>query len=389
VTAVVDGAVLDAMRAIGDPPLDAVIAAHAKRAGEQDIGRLLGVLFRTDQLPDDEPLVHAYAAEVPAELPAGPGAAEQVRRGQRLFELLGPEILMLLGAYSLPVSYAAGDGVQVIYRARRLKDDPVRRLCDTAQMVLNVMREGELEPGRVGFRSARKVRLIHGLVRHHVRHPTGGEPWPNALGEPINQEDQAGTLLTFSAAMLHGLRRLGAEIAPEDADAYVAAWCAVGRLLGIDSALLPDTEGQAVALAGLIGKRQIRPTPEGRELTHQLIVAMAGLYPFNGYGISLMRYFLADTIFGANVAEVLDLPAANWTAWLVNARAAQKRTILHWLGRVPGAKRRRRFVAKHFAQRMIILQRPDGRVPFEVPAGLLASWKIGQRSTGPGIGPGP
>jgi hypothetical protein len=162
----------------------------------------------------------------------------------------------------------------------------------------------------------------------------------------------------------------------------VIAWSAVGRLMGIDVALLPETEAQAVALAGLIGKRQIRPTAEGRELVRQLVEAMAGLYPFNGYGVSLMRFFLADTVFGSGVAEVLDLPAANWTAWLVNARAAQKRTILHWLGRVPGAKRRRRFVAKHFAQRMIILQRPDGRVPFEVPPGLLSRWNMTRRVDG-------
>jgi uncharacterized protein (DUF2236 family) len=372
----VTGEALDRARAIGDPAVDRLVARLAARVGPSESGRLLGVLFRTDGLPREEPLVSAYLDEVP---PVEPRDPEVVRRGQRLFELLGPEILLLLGAYALPVAYAAGDGVQVIFRARKLKEEPVRRLCDTAQMVINVMREGELGGGQAGARSARKVRLIHALVRFHVQHQAGA-PWPSALGQPINQEDQIGTLLTFSAAILHGLRRLGAEIQQADADAYIVAWSAVGRLLGIEEALLPASESEAVALAGLVGKRQIRPTPEGQELARQLSAAMETLYPFEGYGNSLMHFFLGDTIFGANIAEVLQLPPVNWTRWLVRARAAQKRTVLHWLVRVPGAVTRRRFIARRFAQRMIAMRRPDGRVPFEVPPGLLERWGIAVRA---------
>jgi hypothetical protein len=237
------------------------------------------------------------------------------------------------------------------------------------------MREGALTPGESGERAARKVRLIHALIRHHVRTDRHA-PWPSEWPEPVNQEDLAGTLLTFSAAILDGLRRLGAELAKEDADAYIVAWAAVGRLLGIDAALLPMDEAAALQLARLIGQRQIRPTPEGKELVSQLAAATETLYFFKGYGNSLMHLFLRDTIFGVDVTEVLGLPPANWTARLVAARAAQKRTILHWLPRVPGAKARRRFIAKRFAQAMISMRRPDGCVPFEVPPGLLSRWGL-------------
>ena len=367
-------AALDRLRQVGDPPLDRLIDAHAARHGERDIGRLLGVLFSRAELPEDEPLIKDYEGQVPI---LALRDTEIVEHGQRVFELFGPEILLLLGASSLPAAFAAGDGVQVIFRARKLKEEPVRRLCDTAQMVLNVMREGELGPGRAGERSARKVRLIHGLVRRHVQH-LPNEPWPANLGIPINQEDQAGTLITFSVAILDGLRRLGAEPTPAEANAYIQAWSAVGRLMGIDETLLPPNEEDALALAALIGKRQIRATPEGQALMAQLAAATEALYSFKGYGNSLMHVFLKETVFGANVVEVLQLPPANWTRWLVAARAAQKRTILHWLARVPGAKRRRRFISKRFAQAMIALRRPDGRTPFEVPPGLVARWGLGK-----------
>jgi hypothetical protein len=364
---------LDRLRVIGDPPVDRLVDAHAAAHGDREISRLLGVLFGIDRLPESEALVRRYVGEVPAPMLEQPLVVEQ---GQRIFELFGPEILLLLGAYSLPAAFAAGDGVQVTYRARKLKDEPVRRLCDTAQMVLNVMRAGELGAGRAGERSARKVRLIHALVRHHLQH-VAGEPWPPAWGVPINQEDQGGTLITFSAAILDGLRRLGAEMTTAEADAYIVAWSAVGRLLGIDPLLLPTTEADALTLARLIGKRQIRATPEGRELMGQLGTAMETLYSFKGYGNSLMHFFLKDTVFGVDVTEILELPPVNWTSWLVKVRAAEKRKVLRWLGRVPGAKARRRFLAKRFAQAMIALRRPDGRIPFEVPPGLIARWGLG------------
>jgi uncharacterized protein (DUF2236 family) len=377
---------LDALRLAGDPAVDDLVAAQAARSGDQVIGRLLGRLFQHTEMPDDDPLVDAFTARFAAEARARSGGdPARVAAGQTLFELYGPEVFLILGSYSLPLAYAAGNGVQVIHRARRLKDDPIRRLCDTAQMVLNVMQRGELEPGRVGYQSARKVRLIHALIRHHVRAPAAGA-WPDAWGVPISQEDQAGTLLTFSLAPIHGLRRMGAVLTEAEADAYVYAWSAVGRLLGVHESLLPADEAAATALALQIGRRQMRATPEGSELAAQLMEAVGSLFPFPGYAVSLTRFFLQDTVFGADVASMLRLPPSNWTRWLVRLRAAQKRVVLSWLDRVPGARRRRSFVARRFAQAMIRLKRPDGAAVFALPPALAHSWGLGGGGGGGGDG---
>ncbi|MFZ5893357.1 MAG: oxygenase MpaB family protein [Myxococcota bacterium] len=362
---------IDHFRTIGDPIVDPLVRGYFE-ASPEELGRLLGQLFSTPKMPE-HPLIDAYLAQLPREELAN---AEMVGMGQELFDLYGPEVLLVLGSCSLPLAYAAGNGVQVVARARRLKDDPIRRLCDTAQMVVNVMQPGGLEPGGIGWSSARKVRLIHALVRRHVQ-ADSSFPWDSAWGIPINQEDQAGTLLTFSIGVLHGLRRMGAMITAAQGNAYVQAWGAVGTLLGVDRALLPETEAHATALAMRIGARQIRRTPEGEELSTQLLTAVDSLFPVSGYAASLSHFFLSDTAFGASVADVLAIPPPNWTRWLVRARATQKRVTLRWLESLPGAKRRRSFVARHVVQRLLLRKRPDNRAPFEIPERLKLAWRLG------------
>ncbi|NRD43298.1 oxygenase MpaB family protein [Corallococcus exiguus] len=363
---------LDKMRSVGDPVVDGLVAEHVATHGAESLDRLLGELFRTQRLPEANPLVKRYLAALPVADSVDPDAMIQ---GQNLFGLFGPEVLMVLGSYSLPLAYAAGHGVQVVYRSRRLKDDPIRRLCDTAQMVMNVMLPGELEEGGLGWIATRKVRLIHALVRRRVQ-LDAGNPWRSDWGLPINQEDQAGTLLTFSIATLHGLRRMGAPVTSAEADAYIRAWSAIGRLLGVDPSLLPSSEEEATQLALRIGMRQVRPTPEGRQLTAQLLSSVQTLFPIPGYAASLTHFFLQDTVFGKDVAEAVAMPKANWTRWLVMARVAQKRTLLHWLDWVPGARRRRSWVARYFAQRMILHKRPDADTPFEVPLAFRKLWGL-------------
>lgn len=363
---------LDALRLQTDEALDPLVAQLPASA----LGELLGVLFRSDHLPEGDARWSALLGRLPA-LPVAEPAA--IAAGQELFRLFGPESLLVLGCYSLPAAYAAANGVQVIYRARRLEDDGVRRLTETAQMVLNVMVAGGLEPGGIGARSALKVRLMHALVRQHVR--TLREPaWSAAFGEPINQEDLGGTLLTFSLLVLDGLRKIGAPVSPDAERGYYALWSHVGALLGVDARLRPANAEEALALAARIGRRQFRASGEGRHLARELVKVNDSLFPVAGYGLSLMHFFLEQTPFGVDLAHVLSLPPPNWTRLLVRARAAHKRVLLGWLPHVPGAERRRRALSGFFAQRLVLLQRPDARSPFEVPPELWQRWRLARRS---------
>lgn len=363
---------LDAARRVGDPIVDPLVLEYLSTHGPAGLDSLTAALFRTKGLPENHPLISSYLKALgDVDL----GDPWLIERGQRLFMLFGPEIFLILGSCSLPLAFAAGNGVQAIFRARRLKDDPVRRLYDTAQMVINVMQVGELAHDKIGWSTARKVRLIHALIRRDLQSdPTA--PWCDDWGMPINQEDLAGTLLSFSVAVLHGLKRIGIKFSDEEATSYVYAWSAIGRLLGIDEALLASTEEEAFVLAAQIGRRQIRATPEGKLLAEHLMAAVASLFPLPGYANSLTHYFLRDTVFGRDVAQVLDLPMPNWTRALVAVRAWQKRRILRLLDIVPGARRRRSFLARRFVQSMILFKQPNGGSPFEVPEDLAKAWYL-------------
>lgn len=370
--ATLSDAELDVFRTRTDPALDELLANVP--AGE--VGQLLGKLFRSDVIPLEDERFARLCERLPPVPVADPAV---VAAGQQLFQLFGPEILLILGCYALPAAYAAADGVQVIYRARRLKDDGLRRLTETAQMLINVMHPGGLEPGGIGARSARKVRLMHALVRRHVR--SLREPaWSPHLGEPINQEDLAGTLLTFSLVVLDGLRKIGAHVSPEAERGYFAAWDHIGQLLGIDERLRPVDSASAMAFAQRIAQRQFRATTEGQSLARDLSAVLDQLFVIPGYGTSLMRFFLDGSVFGLNLADLLALPPPNWTRHLVRTRAAQKSVVLGWLPRVPGAEGRRRAFSGFFTQRLILMQRPDKHSPFEIPPSLLAAWRLRGRA---------
>jgi hypothetical protein len=153
-------------------------------------------------------------------------------------------------------------------------------------------------------------------------------------------------------------------------------WHHVGTVLGISSRLTPETVAAAEALAVQIGQRQFRSSPEATALTRDLIAVNDSLFPVPGYGLSLMHFFLDQSVFGINLAALLELPDANWTRVLVRIRSKQKRAVLKLLNHVPGARRRRRVLASSFAQNLILLERPDKNSPFEVPRSALSRWQL-------------
>jgi uncharacterized protein (DUF2236 family) len=294
---------LDAMRLVGDPPADAAI--HAIFAGGQETA---AQAFMTHQITNAAPapsslprVLQDFLKETAAETLPDPSHLETA---QNLFVDHGPEILITLGCYALPDAYAARNGVKVLHRTAYLANRPNRRLFRTMQMVVDVMEPGGLGPRGQGIRTVQKVRLMHAAVRHHLRHDRA--EWDHlSFGVPINQEDLAGTLLTFSFLAIDGLRKLGANISIEAADAYFDAWSAVGRVLGVLPEMLPHNLEEAAELKELISRRQFAPSDEGREMTRALIVMLEKNSPplLEGIPTGLMRLFIQK-----DVADYLGIP---------------------------------------------------------------------------------
>jgi hypothetical protein len=137
-----------------------------------------------------------------------------------------------------------------------------------------------------------------------------GEPWDAAkLGLPINQEDLAYTLLTFSFIILRGFETLGLPVTRDEREAYLHCWNVTGRILGVRDDLLAWTYEDGARLYAAIQRRQARATPEGRALTASLIAGVNQRLPddaeLRAATPRLMRLLVGDAR-----AEELGLPAA-------------------------------------------------------------------------------
>ncbi|KAG8745231.1 hypothetical protein FRC12_014626 [Ceratobasidium sp. 428] len=170
----------------------------------------------------------------------------QIIRGQAFFYTYSAPILASLMHFSLAGGFASARITRVLHSVSYLvpgksgesgeysitqatNDRTFKRLTETLQMILDVMggsvalaeREGQkaaspahaLVPGEDGWRSAVRVRLLHGVARrrimerlnrHQVKPDTPSYDF-DADGYPINQEDLAATLASFSIVSIFRL----------------------------------------------------------------------------------------------------------------------------------------------------------------------------------------
>ncbi|PQA59703.1 oxygenase MpaB family protein [Siphonobacter curvatus] len=224
--------------------------------------------------------------------------------GIRLFQRHRDTITLLLGCLSLPYAYLAADGVQVLALSKRMQNDTRQRLEETGAFVFGIT-EAEAWQGKYPTAIERilNVRLIHAVVRWFCQH---SNRWNPAWGEPVNQEDMAGTNLTFSYIIIQGLRKNGIEPDEKEAEAYLHFWKVVGYLSGVPEDLLPENLREAYVLGQSIARRLFRPSPEGQQLTQALLRALEDTVPegLKTLPAAQMRFLLGD-----EYADQLALPA--------------------------------------------------------------------------------
>ena len=265
---------LDALRRRADPLADEVVAEIVAREGPGEARRLFDALIRRLEMPLGAfPSVIDDYLQATRQLPAW-ADREQVRQAQEYFLDHGPKLLFVLYFKSLPLLYCCAHGAAVLVRTSRLTHDDrslrifARRIAETGQFLIDVMTAGGLEAGGTGIQSIQKVRLIHAAIRHFV----GREDWDTATrGQPINQEDMAVTLMTFSIALTDALDQFGIEEAPPRADAFFHTWRAIGHNLGLRAELLPADRAAGRRLLARILERQSAASPAGRLLTEALV----------------------------------------------------------------------------------------------------------------------
>ena len=216
-------------------------------------------------------------------------------------------ILQLLGLLSLPYCYAAADGAKVLYQTERMYKDVQTRLEETATFIKDLMNLNAFTPEGRGIAQIFKVRIMHAAARYYILKGN----WDLNFGFPVNQEDMAGTNLSFSLIVIRGLRKMGFTISYQEQMDYIQYWSYVGALLGVNENLLPKDGKTATKLDSEITSRQFKTSEEGIELTKSLLNCFYSLNDEkqikNKEIAGFMRFLL-----GQEVSDILNLPQSTF-----------------------------------------------------------------------------
>lgn len=362
-----DRALLALLRDEMDPPADAMVEQLFRDGSVDAVNRVLGLLFRSDEpVPAGLPApVRAYL-DATGQLPAWADPA-RIALAQALFTRAGWQVAASLFCSALPQAYAAAHGAHVLTQTQGMTRHVRQRIFETAQFLFDVLDEGALAPGGRGVRTVQKVRLMHAGIRHLLLSRPSPR-WDAALrGMPINQEDLAGTLMTFSAVTLDALPRLGVDVTREEAEAWMHTWNVVGHLLGIQPRLLPRDRAEGEALMDAIRDRQWAASEDGRVLVAPLLELMQSYLPgraFDGVPAALVRHLAGD-----HCADLLGLPATDWPRTLLDVALELGGALAH-VDPTHGRSRLLAHATHLFMEGIVLAEREGKQARFRIPPAL-------------------
>jgi len=227
-----------------------------------------------------------------------------MKAGSTFFARHSARIMSLLGLLSLPYCYTAANGAMVLYLSELIRKQTTKRLYDTAVFVWKVMGPDAFGQEGSAFEEILKIRIMHAAVRYYT---IQSGKWDDSWGVPINQEDMAGTNLSFSLIVIRGLRMLGFSVSQNDQAAFIHIWAVVGYLSGLNEGLIPENAKTALHLDATIKQRQFHISTHGQELTQSLTNHILNVNKSKATAddiLGLMRYLL-----GSEIADMLAINA--------------------------------------------------------------------------------
>jgi len=230
--------------------------------------------------------------------------SQLMKLGSVFFATHAENVMSLLGLLSLPYCYTAANGAMVLYLSETIKKQTTKRLHDTALFVWGVMAPDAFAESGKAYEEMLKVRVMHAAVRYYT---LNSGKWNDAWGLPINQEDMAGTNLSFSLIVIRGLRLLGFRVNQQEQTAFLHLWGVIGYFTGLDEDLIPANSKLAHQLDLIIKKRQFVNSAHGVELTKSLTEHILRVNRSKATAseiLGLMRYLL-----GTEIADQLAIKA--------------------------------------------------------------------------------
>lgn len=380
---------LESKRQVADPLADDLVLAQLNSDGTAnwEVVKLFSTMTRNDSpVPEDlPPELKDYFSKV--SMPEWVDKAK-LELGQKLFDEYGIEIVFLLFCKSLPLAYSCANGAEVLVQTGRLTEKTLqtgegfeginRRVMKTAQFLLNVMAPDGFDPDGRGLKTIQKIRLIHSTIRYYLI----DNGWDTEkYGIPINQEDLAGTLMTFSYCVLEGMESLGIKVSDGEREAYIHCWDLVGHFIGLDPELRLKDYASAKELMESILARQSRPSASGQLLTKSLLEYMKHMTPF-GFAKHLPPLLMREML-GKKVADELAIKQV--PVWRQTITRCIFRLFFREIGQLEYSNRWICTLAGRFSRALlqfIVSMNNDFKtVRFYIPPSLKGSWSRPSRST--------
>ncbi|MFD4936494.1 oxygenase MpaB family protein [Streptomyces virginiae] len=298
---------MDALRQTGDRLADATVATLFERGEVGKFNTLMRYVSTAGApLPDGLPDVAREYLEATSVPPSWVDWGE-MEKARLFFIDNNVHISTALSFASMPACYLVPHVAKLLSTTHGLAY-PSKRMAETGQFTVHLMRPDAFEAGSRFIPAAQKVRLLHASIRHHL---VREDRWDiAALGTPICQEDMIGGQMFFSLLVLDSLHRLNIHMSTEGAEAYYYAWRVVGAMLGVDQEAVPATLDEARGFLDRYMIRHMGPSEEGAHLTHQLIDLYEEIVPgtfFDPVVSALIRHLVGDTC-----ADWLRVPRTAW-----------------------------------------------------------------------------
>ncbi|WP_371782665.1 oxygenase MpaB family protein [Streptosporangium subroseum] len=368
---------MDALRREGDPAADAVITDLVSSGKVGEVNRILREFNENDQpIPSDlPPAVRAFLQATDV-LPDWADAS-RIAGAHDFFVDDGMHVAIVLAYGAMVSCYAAPAPSRVLSITHRL-NQPHRRLAETCQFVVNMMAPDPFGSGGSFVPTIQKTRMIHAAVRHLVR---ASPQWDEARdGVPICQEDLLGAMLIFSVHVIDGMRRLGIAVTDQEAEDYYYIWRVAGIMLGIRPEIAPESLAEARETNALLLERHLGASPEGIELTRNLVFFYEEMIPgkaFDGIVPAMIRQ-----VVDPSVADALQVP--NPRVW--TSLTAVGSRLMRQMERMEDDNRAARAVLDKAAQLLLtgsVRTLADGqRAVLNIPEGLQHGWNTAGASTG-------
>ena len=239
--------------------------------------------------------------------------------GAKLCRRSGTRGFMVLRNYCLMGGYESSAINKPLIFTGALKKGAAKRTTETTDFWVKVVGERALENPQNGIRECILIRLMHAYARVSIlkseHHKWKTEDW----GEPLNQWDMVATNLGFSLVFLDGIRSLGVNVKPEEAEGLFHLWKYIGYLLGIPVELLPETEEQAIRELYAWTITQPPADADTQELARALMLEpFSSNFPPNQWQKKrVVQLHLAYNYFflGAESCKAMGLPIKGWTIY--------------------------------------------------------------------------